>query len=243
MNRVSVIIACYNSGASLESAILSVLNQSLVPVQLIIKDNHSTDPITKDILNRYQDQITWINQPDTGIYDAFNQALEMANGEWVYFMGADDQLATESVLEQLLKYAFVPKYKIITGDIINQNIQSHWVPQRFHSEFGNKLYWKNTVHQQGCLYHRDCFETFRFNPQWRVLGDYQLHLNLYKADLKRLETSLVICVCDADGISKKFNSQLYAEEWKMKKETLSGIVLGLNYPWIQLKKWLKASND
>ncbi len=243
MNRISVIIACYNSGALLERAILSVINQSMKQVQLIVKDNYSTDPTTIQILRQYQDQITWIQQNDIGIYDAFNQALEKANGEWIYFMGADDQLADENVLSNLMKYDFVPKYKIITGDILNQNIQSRWVPNRFHSSFGPKLYWKNAVHQQSCLYHRDCFTLFQFDAKWKVLGDYQFHLKLYQSNFKRLETSLLICACDADGISKKFNARLYEEEWEMKKETLSGPILWFNFPWIQIKKWLKSANN
>jgi glycosyltransferase involved in cell wall biosynthesis len=241
MTLISVIIPCFNAGSLLERALASVLSQSHPKVEIIVQDNLSTDSATCEILQKFKNQIRWIQEKDLGIYDAFNRGIQKAHGDWIYLMGADDYLAETQVFEKLISYAFDPKYKVITGDIVNENIQNKWVPQRFHSKFSWRIYWKNSVHQQGALYHKDCFSLDCFNPHYRVLSDYQFHIKLHRSTLKKLESSLIIAHCEATGISKNFNDSLYAEEIKMKKETLPTWLYGLNIPWIGLKRILKSN--
>lgn len=240
MTLISVIIPCYNSGNCLESAIQSVLEQSHTEVEIIVQDNASTDTDTIAVLKKFESKINWYCEKDKGIYDAFNKGIGHAKGEWLYFMGADDRLAHPDVFQKLLSYLFDPKYKLITGDVVNENRVSTWVPVRFHSAFGWKLLWKNSVHQQGCLYHKDCFASFQFDPQWKVLGDYQLHLRLNATKGDKFATDLIIAHCEATGISKTFNTTLYQEELRMKKVTLPYWQYLVNIPWIQFKKLLKA---
>lgn len=242
MTLISVIIPCFNSGSILERALSSVLSQSHPEVEIIVQDNLSIDTTTRTILQKFEHQIRWIQEKDLGIYDAFNRGIQKAHGDWIYLMGADDYLAETQVFEKLMSYAFDPKYKVITGDIVNENIQNKWVPQRFHSKFSWRIYWKNSVHQQGALYHKDCFSLGFFNQQFRVLSDYQFHIKLHRSSFKKLESSLIIAHCEATGISKSFNGALYAEEITMKKETLPTWLYGFNLPWIGLKRFFKSKD-
>jgi glycosyltransferase involved in cell wall biosynthesis len=242
MTLISVIIPCYNSGECLERAILSVLDQTYPHVEIVVQDNHSQDEVTTSILKKFENNIKWHREKDSGIYDAFNKGIGHAQGEWLYFMGADDRLANAEVFQKLMSYLFHPKYRVATGDVINENRESTWVPERFHSEFGWKMIWKNSVHQQGCIYRKDCFDSSLFDPQWKVLGDYQFHLKLNQTKGDKLTTQLVFAHCEATGISKQFNSKLYTEELRMKKSTLPPIWYALNIPWITLKRMLKAKN-
>lgn len=241
MTLISVIIPCFNSGSILERALSSVLSQSHPKVEIIVQDNLSTDSATCEILQKFKNQIRWIQEKDLGIYDAFNRGIQKAHGDWIYLMGADDYLADSQVFEKLISYNLDSKYKVITGDILNENIQDKWIPKRFHSQFNWKIYWRNSVHQQGVLYHKDCFSLGFFNPQFRVLSDYQFHIKLHRSSFKKLESSLLIAHCEATGISKTFNDALYAEEITMKKETLPTWLYGLNIPWIGLKRILKSN--
>ncbi len=242
MTLISVIIPCYNSGECLERAIQSVLDQTYPHIEIVVQDNHSQDEVTTSILKKFENNIKWHREMDSGIYDAFNKGIGHAQGEWLYFMGADDRLANADVFQKLMGYLFHPKYRVATGDVINENRESAWVPERFHSEFGWKLIWKNSVHQQGCMYRKDCFDSNFFDPQWKVLGDYQFHLKLNQTKGDKLSTQLIFAHCEATGISKQFNSKLYTEELRMKKSTLPPIWYALNIPWITLKRMLKAKN-
>ncbi len=87
---VSVITAVFNGEAFIASCIESVLSQDYPNIEHIVLDGGSTDG-TVAILRKYQDQIAfWQSEPDKGVFDAWNKGLDLARGEWIAFLGADD---------------------------------------------------------------------------------------------------------------------------------------------------------
>ena len=111
---------------------------------------------------------------------------------------------------------------LIYGDVEYDNDKVH------NGRFDRMLYLKNTIHQQGALYNRNCFEStelgngkgFRFNPNYKVLADYDLNLRLFKGDLPARNTKQIISRCGSKGISKKVSLRLYLEELKIKNSLL-----------------------
>ena len=101
------------------------------------------------------------------------------------------------------------------------------------------MYWKNTMHHQGVFYRAGIFNETKFDEQYHILGDYQLHLRLLNLKLQYSYQDTFIAICDGQGISKKFNTQLYGEEIRLKKETLSSFLFVLNCCWIPLKMIVK----
>lgn len=220
MTWVTVIIPCYNAGADLKKAILSVLHQSHPKIELIIQDAESSDQTTVSILQEFKDLCHIVVEKDNGIFDAFQKGIEKSKGEWIYLMGADDQLASEHVIQRLIQYDFGNQYDLILGTVENTQSISQWIPKTFVSQLNWKMYWRNTIHQQGCIYRKSIFTRYPFNRSYKILGDYHLHLQLYLAKCKALTTSLTFAVCKADGLSKKFTWRLYQEEIKIKMSLL-----------------------
>ena len=90
--KISIIVAVYNSKKTLQRCIDSVFSQTYPHKELIIIDGGSTDG-TVDILRANNDKITyWKSEPDNGIYQAWNKALDHAKSDWICFLGADDYL-------------------------------------------------------------------------------------------------------------------------------------------------------
>ncbi|MBT3877439.1 MAG: glycosyltransferase, partial [Candidatus Scalindua sp.] len=90
MTKVSIITAVFNEVELIEQCINSVLSQSYENIEYIIVDGGSTDG-TVEVIRKYKDKISnWISKPDNGLYYALNKGLQMATGEIVGFLHADD---------------------------------------------------------------------------------------------------------------------------------------------------------
>ena len=94
MKKVSIIIATYNAVKTLHVALNSVQNQNFLDWECIIVDGASKDG-TIEVVKYFSEKDSryrWVSEPDGGVYDAFNKGWRMAKGEWVYYLGADDEL-------------------------------------------------------------------------------------------------------------------------------------------------------
>ena len=100
---ISIIIATYNAGSTLESCLKSIIAQKNDLIELLIIDGKSSDNTLK-IVNAYRNQIDiFISEKDKGIYDAWNKGIVLANGQWIMFIGADDILYSD-VLEGYIDF-------------------------------------------------------------------------------------------------------------------------------------------
>lgn len=89
---ISVIVATYNSSDTLQYLFNSFRSQESENFDLIIIDGGSADG-TVDIIKKNERMIrTWISEPDSGIYEAWNKGLSLVRSEWVCFLGSDDFL-------------------------------------------------------------------------------------------------------------------------------------------------------
>jgi glycosyltransferase involved in cell wall biosynthesis len=90
---VSVVIPCYNYGAYVREAAASALAQTLQDIEVIIVENGSTDPdtlcVVKEIEQEGRVRVVWLT-PNQGLPYARNAGFEVANGEYVCSLDADD---------------------------------------------------------------------------------------------------------------------------------------------------------
>ena len=97
MKLLSIIIATYNAGNTLDACLTSITKQKSSEIELLIIDGGSSDK-TLDIIHSYGDKIdVLISEPDKGIYDAWNKGISHATGAWIMFIGADDILVENSL--------------------------------------------------------------------------------------------------------------------------------------------------
>ena len=103
--KFSIIIPTFNSEKTLDIALSSIVVQSYQNFEVLIIDGLSTDS-TIDIAKKHQKVFPNIkikSEKDNGIYDAMNKGIALAKGEWLYFMGSDDSLYNDDVLNQICK--------------------------------------------------------------------------------------------------------------------------------------------
>ena len=107
MLKVSVIVPVYNPGPNIDDCIDSLLGQTLPPdeYELIFVDDGSTDgtPARLDALAAEHAHVRVEHIPNSGWPGRpRNLGIDMARGEYVYFVDNDDWLG-EDALERLLR--------------------------------------------------------------------------------------------------------------------------------------------
>ncbi|RYY30114.1 MAG: glycosyltransferase family 2 protein [Chitinophagaceae bacterium] len=91
--KVSVLIPTYNYARYLPEAIESVLNQTFTDFELIIVDNNSNDD-TDEVVSRYKQdpRVSYYkNATNIGLAGNWNRCLELATGQYIKFLCADDK--------------------------------------------------------------------------------------------------------------------------------------------------------
>ena len=87
---ISVLLPVYNGGKYLEEAVASILKQTYKNFELIIIDDGSTDD-TRDVISLFKDhRIKVISRGNKGLITSLNEGIELASGQWIARMDADD---------------------------------------------------------------------------------------------------------------------------------------------------------
>ena len=122
MTKVSVIIPVYNVEEYLRECLDSIVNQTLKDIEIICVNDNSTDGSLK-ILEEYQqkdDRIIILNGKKTGAGGARNVGIEVATGEFLSFLDADDFFELD-MYEKLYNKAVVTNSDIIICDVHKYN--------------------------------------------------------------------------------------------------------------------------
>ena len=106
---ISVIVPAYNVAPYIEKSINSIKSQSYTNIEIIIIDDGSSDntPDIADNLAKDDERIKIIHQANKGVSAARNAGLDMAKGEYIGFVDADDMIDSdmyEFLLENAIKY-------------------------------------------------------------------------------------------------------------------------------------------
>jgi glycosyltransferase involved in cell wall biosynthesis len=86
--NISVVINNYNYGRFLAEAIQSVLDHSTADEVIVVDDGSTDDSVS--VARRFGDRIRLVEKENGGQASAFNRGIELARGDWIYFLDADD---------------------------------------------------------------------------------------------------------------------------------------------------------
>lgn len=120
---VTIITVAYNSEKTIAKTIESVLNQTYSNIEYIIVDGASKDG-TVNVAKSFREEfdakegrsLRIISEPDRGMYDALNKGAEMAGGEIVGQINADDWYELDAV-EKMVFFYEKEHYDIAWGNL------------------------------------------------------------------------------------------------------------------------------
>jgi glycosyltransferase involved in cell wall biosynthesis len=171
---ISVITINLNNKDGLERTIKSFLAQKARnQVEYIVVDGKSSDG-SEEVIKRYQEHINIISiERDNGIYDAMNRGLDLATGNYTYFLNSGDELKDENVLDFIVEAMETAKdeYNIIAGKIDVYKSDKLL-------ESTNLYPW---VAHQAAFVKTDILKLYRFDSSYEIHGDLDLFTRMKKS--------------------------------------------------------------
>jgi glycosyltransferase involved in cell wall biosynthesis len=116
---ISVVIPLYNKKESISRALESVLSQTKMPMEIVIVNDGSTDDSEKVVEKFDQSLIKLVNQSNSGVSAARNKGIEIAKGEWIAFLDADDEWMPHQVATYLELIQNVPDAGMVATSYLN----------------------------------------------------------------------------------------------------------------------------
>lgn len=113
---VSVVMPVFNAEAFIAEAIASILAQAHRLLEIIVVDDGSTDD-TAAVAARFGDAVRLERQANAGPPTARNRGLELATGEFVTFLDADDLFAPDMLVRQFSRLRRSPGVEIVLGGL------------------------------------------------------------------------------------------------------------------------------
>lgn len=197
---VSIIVAVLNEERVLSNLLDSICKQTWPNIEVIVMDGGSQDGTIDLIQSRAEEIDYWCSQPDSGVYQAWNRALEHATGEYLCFMGADDEWINPDSLRNLMLLTTEQP------DIVCSKLRIDLGNSTDFIEAGSAWSWTalcetmNLSHH-GLLHKSELFKEYgKFDESFRIAGDYEFLLRCGNG-IKALFYDQVTVKAGASGIS------------------------------------------
>ncbi len=241
---ISIIIPAYNSAATIGACLDSIANQKFKDFEIIIVDGASEDK-TISIAESYRQKhkaINIVSQPDSGVYDAMNKGIKMANGKWLYFLGSDDKIYESSTLENVASYLKSTDAEVIYGNVFSKRFSGVYAGEVKKNDFIQK----NICHQS-IFFKKSVFQkTGLFDLRYKAHADWDHNMKWFLSDkIKHTYIEMTIADYADGGFSSRIGDPVFAKimKWKffflMRKELDFRKRMAL--AWDETKKALKEN--
>lgn len=229
--KVSIVIPTFNVEGTLQTCLDSIYVQEYPNLEIIVIDGASSDS-TVSILKSNSNNIDfWISEKDKGIYDAMNKGVNHATGDWLYFMGADDELYPEfSDLARELKDAG----SIYYGSVFCRGRKCEGYIKRYYQA-------KQGMYHQSMIYPVNVFKYHKYNLRYRISADYVLNMEL--AGDKRFKFAFrdyIVAKFNHTGLSGNSGDEELAKDKSALILKNFGYFLWLRFVFRQFKGKLKT---
>ena len=199
--KFSIIVAALNPGEKLRQTVESVLEQSCGDYEIVVKDGGSTDGSLESLPE--DGRIRVCAEADSGIYDAMNQAVKMAQGEYLLFLNCGDVFYDAGVLERARLRALKEQGEaplVLYGDTYGaKNDVLITAPDRID---GFACY-RNIPCHQSCFYDARLCKDRPYRAEYRIRADYDHFLwCYYRAGAKMVYLEGVVASYEGGGYSE-----------------------------------------
>jgi acetyltransferase-like isoleucine patch superfamily enzyme len=214
----------------LENSIKSLIAQNQKHnIEYIIVDGLSTDG-SQDVIEQYIEYINIVKiEKDTGIFDAMNKGIELATGEYIYFLNSGDEFASDDVLKTVIQEigSTKSKHNIISGDVATF---------RFGKYIGIANLYPWIVHQSAFV-KTELMKEYKFDSNLKIFGDLDFWRRLYadgKYKYHKIDKTIANMEIDGIGSNPRFifkrlkDKSYYAKKHKDYSGLLGAYLVGIS---------------
>lgn len=166
-NTISVVITCFNEGKLIYDAVNSILEQSVLPLEIIIVNDSSTNEVTTTVCRELEQnllvKVIW-RSLNGGTAAARNDGFQAAKGAILVPLDADDILPTDALRSISIAFAAHPEVGFVYGDYIRQDKPNSYLKVKM-----NKVSLANMLSSK----------KFSFSSQWILIGTTPLTRSLW----------------------------------------------------------------
>lgn len=194
---VSIIVPCYNQAQYLDEALQSISDQTYSNWECIIVNDGSIDHTDKIALDwsKVDDRFIYIKKENGGLSSARNSGIEIAKGDYLQFLDADDVLNNKKIEWSISQLKFqenneknivITNFRMFTD---NPNISTipfcTLLPELFNFR-SVLLKWESvfSIPIHCALFGADLFQDFRFPEELKAKEDWIMWLSLFQKEFK-----------------------------------------------------------
>ncbi|MCR5501555.1 MAG: glycosyltransferase [Lachnospiraceae bacterium] len=223
---ISIITVSLNPGGRLKETLESIRSQTFRDFEVIVKDGGSLDESLSSIRDFEDLPLKLVVKEDAGIYDAMNEALKYAHGDFVYFLNCGDTFASEKSLASIAgplrakmpkneDGSVIEKRLIVYGNILDRRTKKIVASNPKINAFAC---YRNIPCHQACFYSRNLLLEHPFDPRFRVRADYEQFLwCFFRTDTEFVFLDRTVAVFEGGGYSEKHEHRSAEEHKKIAK--------------------------
>jgi len=206
--KVSIIIPVYNNEKFLKRCLDSVINQTLDQIEIIIVNDGSTDGSLM-ILKKFADinsNIILLNQENAGQAAAINRALDIARGEYIAFVDADDYIE-DNMMEILFTEAKMSNLELVICNWDRVDEDGGIISYNDHSDMDHRVFDKNDIIREFLLNKKELVEGFSWNKL--IKNSLFDKFNIRYPNIKYEDIPTIFRVLTKVSKCKYINNKLY----------------------------------
>lgn len=237
--RFSIITITYNAEKTLEPTLVSVLEQDYPEIEYIVIDGASTDK-TMHIIEKYLSRIAHVqSEPDKGLYDAMNKGLQIASGDYVWFMNAGDAIHSPFTLSRIVaQLKELPD--VIYGETAIIDASREMIGMR-RLKTPEYLDWKSfrmgmLVCHQSFIAKRSIVDSF--DLKYRFSADFDWCIKALKQSKFNFNTHLILSDYMDEGISTQNRKASLKERFDIMCRYYGYPVVVALHLWFAFRFWL-----
>jgi glycosyltransferase involved in cell wall biosynthesis len=178
MIELSIVTVTKNCSVTIQrtlDSIKAIREIKTLNIEYIVIDGDSKD-LTLEILNKNKVVIDiLVSEPDSGIFNAMNKAIDLASGKYILFINGDDELVSEGfpIILPILKNGRRDIVCATTIAVSNGGIEYNLSASPW------KLFFFNSIPHPSTFIKLDILKKYRFREDLKIASDYDLFLRLF----------------------------------------------------------------